>query len=212
MKFKTVLEAVKPPQGSGIIIFDIDDTLVKARGIRIYKTKNGKDVEALTPEQFEKADKEKAKKEGFDFDFRDFRDESKLYSSIVRGQPIIRNLKVLDAHLRAGWDIGFLTARAGESANKKAIRKWLKYKDEDGNLKTIPEERIKYFIAVNDSKRQKEFKNAVQEGETHDAKKFFLGKIQSKYDEVKFVDDSLRNVLKARDVLPKKNVVKAQED
>lgn len=211
MKLKTVLEAVKPPSGSGVIIFDIDDTIVKARGIRIYKTKNGKDIEALTPEEFEKLDKEKAKEKGFDFDFRDFRDNEKLFSSIVRGEPIIRNLKVLDAHLRAGWDVGFLTARGGEEANKSAILKWLKYKDEDGSIKPIPKERIKYFIAVNDPKRQKEFKKAVQEGETHDAKKFFLGKIQDKYDEVKFVDDSLRNVLKAREVLPKKNVVKAQE-
>lgn len=211
MKLKKVMEAIKPPKGNGIIIFDIDDTLTKARGIRIYLTKDGKDVDSFTPEQFEKQDIDGLKEQGYDFDFREFREPNKLFNSIVNGLPIISNLKMLDAHLRAGWDVGFLTARGGENANKSAIQKWLKYRDENGELKPVPEEKMKYFIAVNDPKRIKEYQDSVKEGESHDAKKFFLSKVQDKYDEVKFVDDSKRNLLKARDVLPKKNVVKAQE-
>lgn len=211
MKLKRIVEEIKKPQGKGIIIFDIDDTLVKAKGIRIHLTKDGKDVKSYEPEEFEKLDKKKLREEGYDFDFREFRDPKKLYTSIVKGEPMIKNLKVLDAHLRAGWDVGFLTARGGEAANKKAITDWLKYKTKDGELKSIDKDRIKYFIAVSDDKRVKEFARKAKAGETHDAKKFFLQEIQNKYDEVKFVDDSAANLMKARDVLPKKNVVKAQE-
>lgn len=211
MKLKKLMEEIQEPKGNGIIIFDIDNTLLKPKGIKIYKTKDGKDVKALSPEEFDKLDIKAEKEEGFDFDFREFRNPKKLYASIVKGEPIIKNLKVLDAHLRADWDIGFLTARGGEAANKKAISEWLKYKDKEGNIKQIPKDRVKYFIAVNDEKRQEEFIKKAKAGETFDAKKFFLGEIQKKYDEVKFVDDSAANLMKAREVLPKKNVIRAQE-
>jgi hypothetical protein len=211
MKLRAIIEEIKAPQGNGIIIFDIDDTLVKAKGIHIYMTKDGKDVKSYKPEDFEKLNREKLKKEGYNFDFRDFTNPKKLYSSIVKGEPLIKNLKILDAYLRAGWDVGFLTARGGEEANKKGIKDWLKYKTEDGELKKIPPNKIKFFVAVSDDKRRKEFLKKAKEGETYDAKKFFLKQIQNKYDEVKFVDDSIPNLIKARQVLPKKNVIRAQE-
>lgn len=208
MKLRELLEEIKAPEGSGIIMFDIDDTLVSAVGIKIYKEKNGKLIKALTPEEFAKEDVKKEKTKGFNYNYKDFSDGEKMANSILKGIPKIPNLKMLDAHLRAGWDIGFLTARGGEEANKEAIMKWLKFVDKDGKLKQIPKERIKYFIAVNDKKRINELKKRADVQGDFDAKGVYLKDIQKKYKHVKFIDDDMKNILNARKVLPKKNVVK----
>lgn len=210
MKFKKLVEEIKAPKGKGIIIFDIDDTLTKAKGIYIYKQMDGKDVKKLTPEQFAKEDVKAEKEKGFTYDYRDFDNPNKLYNSIIQGEPIIKNLRVLDAHLRAGWDIGFLTARSGENANKKAINDWLKYRGQNGELKPIPRNRVKYFIAINDPKRKEELKKMAKNKGDFDAKKVYLDDIKKKYDTVKFIDDDDKNIRKAKDVLHKKNVIKAQ--
>lgn len=210
MKLTNLIEEIKYPKGGGIIIFDIDDTLVSAVGVNIYKQKDGKDIKKLTPEEFAKEDVKKEQEKGFTYDYRDFNDENKLYNSIVKGSPIINNLRMLDAHLRAGWDIGFLTARSGESANKRAILDWLKFRDKDGELKPIPQERIKYFIAVNDPKRQRELKQKAMAGD-FDAKGVFLKEIKSKYKNIKFVDDDAKNLVVSRSAIGKKGTIQAHK-
>jgi len=210
MKLRTILEEIKAPVGKGILILDIDDTLVKATGVHIYKKdSSGKDVKKLTPEQFAKEDVKAERAKGFIYDYRDFNNPSKLYTSIIKGAPLIKNLRILDAHIRAGWDIGFLTARGVEDANKKAVMDWLKYRDDYGNLVTVPKKRVKYFIAINDPKRKKELKDRMEAGSDFDAKSVYLKDISKKYDRVKFVDDDLKNIIAARKVLPKKDVIKA---
>jgi len=208
MKLKKLLEEIKPPKGKGIIIFDIDDTLVKGAGVQIYKRKAGEKEKALTPEQFAKEDVKKERANGVIYDYRDFDNPKKMYNSIIKGIPFIKNLKMLDSYMRANWDIGFLTARGAETANKQAIKEWLKYRNKNGDLVPIPEERIKYFIALSDKKRIKELKNRVKASGDFDAKGIYLSDIQKKYDIVKFVDDDMKNILSARKVLPKKNVIK----
>lgn len=210
MNFRKILEEIKPPKGRGIIIFDIDDTLVKATGVYIYKKdRNGKEIAKFTPEQFAKENTKAEREKGFSYDYRDFDNPVKLYNSIIEGEPLVKNLRMLDAHLKAGWDIGFLTARGEEDANKKAIQDWLRYKDKDGNLHTIPQERVKYFIAINDKKRIAEVKSKAESSGDFDAKGIFLGEIKKKYDIVKFVDDDLKNIVAARKVLPKKHIIVA---
>lgn len=210
MKLRKILEEIKPPKGKGIIILDIDDTLVKATGVYIYKKDpKGKEIKRFTPEQFAKENVSAEKSKGFSYDYRDFDDPNKLYTSIVKGIPIIKNLNMMDAHIRAGWDIGFLTARGVEDANKKAILDWLLYRNKNKELVPIPKDRVKYFIAVNDKKRKEELKRKVDITGDFDAKGVFLKEIQEKYNIVKFVDDDMKNILSARKVLPKKNVVVA---
>lgn len=210
MKLFKILEEIKAPVGKGIIVFDIDDTLVKATGVYIYKKdQKGKEIARFTPEQFAKEDTKKEREKGFSYDYRDFDNPVKLYNSIIEGEPLIKNLRMLDAHLRSGWDIGFLTARGEEKANKKAILKWLQYRDENGNLAPIPEKRIKYFIAINDKKRIQELKDRMDTAGDFDAKRIFLGDIKKKYDIVKFVDDDLKNIISAKKTLHKKNVIVA---
>lgn len=210
MRLRSILEEIKPPEGKGILILDIDDTLVRATGVYIYKKdKNGKEVAKFEPEDFAKEDVKAERAKGFSYDYRDFDNPEKLYNSIIEGEPLIKNLKIFDAHINAGWDIGFLTARGVESANKAAIFEWLKYRDKKGNLIPLPKERVKYFIAINDPKRQAEVKKRLESGGDFDVKGIYLQDIQKAYDRVKFVDDDLKNVISARKVLPKKDVIVA---
>ncbi len=209
MRLRNLIEEIKKPVGKGIIIFDIDDTLVKAKDIFIYKMKDGKEVGKFTPDQFAKQDVKAEMAKGYTYDYRDFDNPDKLYTSIMKGEPLFKNLNMMDAHMRAGWDIGFLTARGMEQANKKAIKDWLLYRNEKGELVPIPEERVKYFIAVNDLDRKKELAKMAKSGGDFDAKGVYLNEIKKKYDVVKFVDDDMKNVLKARSVLPKKDVIVA---
>lgn len=210
MKFRKIVEEIKAPRGKGILMLDIDDTLVKATGVYIYKKDpKGKEIRKFSPEQFAKEHTKGERAKGFSYDYRDFDNPSKLYTSIIKGEPLIKNLKMMDAHIRAGWDIGFLTARGVEDANKKAIEDWLLYRDREGNLAPIPKGRVKYFIAINDPKRIAEVKRKADSSGDFDAKGVFLKEIRKKYDIVKFVDDDLKNIIAARKVLPKKNVIVA---
>ena len=116
-------EENKLPNGvTGIAVFDIDDTLVKANSsvIKIYKSVNGREIAISTAQFATDPDKEKmgknvvyynktneAPSEGIAFSIREFRDPTKVYNSITQGTPIIRNLRILDDKIKAGWDIAF---------------------------------------------------------------------------------------------------------
>lgn len=192
------------PEGkTGILVMDIDDTLVKANPnvIKCYKSVNGKE-QPLTTAQFA-TDPDKAKmgknvkmynmpedapSEGIAFSIREFRDPTKVYNSIVKGTPIVTNLRIMDDKLKHGWDIAFLTARGLQGVVTQALTDFLKTKDKNNKLVPIGEQFKKALsAAVNDE----DIKYAGRDD--GEKKANVLRKIALKYDKVVFIDDDLRN-------------------
>lgn len=204
-------EAIKPlPKSvSGLIVFDIDDTLLKVKpdSIKIYKKdpNTGKEV-ALTTGEFA-IDPDIANHRDW-FDFRDFRNELKVYNSIIEGTPLIKNLKIMDSYIKAGYHFCFLTARGCEEAVKKALKDFLRYRDEDGNLKEL-EDIFKDTLshAIND-----EFKDYPGKSDA-EKKANVLKELCKKYDKVIFVDDDTKNIQYARGLqLDNLKVIQAWKD
>ena len=192
-----IVEAIKklPNSVSGIIVFDIDDTLLKVNPdvIKIYKQTDNGEI-SLTTEEFAKdpdaADPERKKL----FDLRDFRDPVKVYNSIISGTPLIKNLKIMDSYIEAGYDFCFLTARGCEETVKKALNDFLRVKDNaTGELKelgNIFKQTLSH--AVNDEyKKYPGASDAEKKGNV-------LKSLCKKYDKVVFVDDDTKNVRTAK--------------
>ena len=204
-----IFEKIKelPDSIKGLIVFDIDDTILKVNPalMKIYKKEPGKDEIALTTEEFAKDPDASIQSHRSWFDYRDFRDPIKVYNSIISGTPLIKNLKIMDDYIKAGYDFCFLTARGCEDIIKKAIGDFLKFRDEDGALKELGDSFKKTFShAVNDEIKK-------YPGET-DAKKKgnILKKLCKEYDKVVFVDDDHKNVSTARGLnIPNLKVIKA---
>lgn len=192
-------EAIKklPNSVSGIIVFDIDDTLLKVNPdvIKIYKQTDKGEI-ALTTEEFAKdpdaSDPERKKL----FDLRDFRDPVKVYNSIISGTPLIKNLKIMDSYIEAGYDFCFLTARGCEETVKKGLNDFLRVKDNaTGELKelgNIFKQTLSH--AVND-----EYKKYPGDSDA-EKKGNVLKSLCKKYDKVVFVDDDTKNVRAAKDL------------
>jgi len=206
-----IIESIKrlPKSVKGIIVFDIDDTLLKVDSsmMSIYKTVNGKTIK-LSTEDFAKdpdaADPSKKKL----FDLKDFYDPVKVYNSIISGTPLISNLKIMDAYIRAGYDFCFLTARGCEEIIKKALEDFLEFRDEDGKLKELGNIFKKTFShAVNDEIKK-------YPGKTDAEKKAnVLRTLCKQYDKVVFVDDDHKNVSAARELnIPNLTVIKAWDE
>jgi len=207
-----ILEHIKnlPNNVKGLVVFDIDDTILKVDSslMKIYKKEPNKTEIGLTTDEFAK-DPDAGDPDKLDwFDYRDFRDPIKVYNSIISGTPLIKNLKIMDNYINAGYDFCFLTARSCEDTVKKAISDFLLFKDEDGSLKKLGDIFKKSIShAVND-----EFKKYP--GKTDAEKKAkILIKLCKKYDKVVFVDDDKKNV-NAANKLNIKNlkVIKASEE
>ena len=204
-KIKDLPESIK-----GLIVFDIDDTILKVNPslMKVYKQEPGKQEVALTTEEFAKdPDAADPNKKSW-FDYRDFKDPVKVYNSIITGTPLIKNLKIMDDYIKAGYDFCFLTARGCEEIIKKAIGDFLKFRDEDGALKNLGKIFKKTFShAVND-----EIKNYP--GTTDAEKKGkVLTKLCKQYDRVVFVDDDIKNVSAARNLNIKNlKVIKAWDE
>lgn len=203
----SILEKIKnlPATISGIIIFDIDDTLLKVdkSQISVYKREPGKKEVALSTDDFAKDKDAELHPEWFDY--RDFKDPIKVYDSIISGTPLLRNLRILDDYVNAGYDFCFLTARSCEEIIKKALDDFLKIRDMNGELKKLGNSFKKTLShAVND-----ESKNYP--GSTDAEKKAnIIKELSSQYDRVVFVDDDKKNVSAARDMkLPNLKVIKA---
>jgi FMN phosphatase YigB (HAD superfamily) len=187
-----IFEAIKklPKHISGVIVFDIDDTLLKVDKsmVCVYKqTPNGK-IKISTEEFAKDPDAGDASKKHL-FDLSDFRDPKKVYSSIINGTPIIKNLKIMDSYINAGYDFCFLTARGAEDVVKQALDDFLKVKCEDGTLRKLGNIFKKTIShAVND-----EYKKYP--GKTDAEKKAnVLLKLCKDYDKVVFVDDDDKNL------------------
>lgn len=207
-----IIEKIKPLPSSikGLIVFDIDDTILKVNPsvMGIYKKKPGEPEIRLTTDEFAKdPDAEDETKKDW-FDYRDFRDPNKVYSSIISGTPLIRNLRIMDDYIQAGYDFCFLTARSCEDVIKKAIGEFLKFRNEEGALQELGDSFKETFShAVND-----EFKQYP--GKTDAEKKAnILKDLCKEYDRVIFVDDDHKNVSAARNLkISNLKVVKAWED
>lgn len=187
---------------TGILVLDIDDTLLKANPnvIKIYKSVDGKE-QPLSTEQFATdLDKKAMGKNvrmydkvppatGIAFSIREFRNPTKVYESITKGTPIVRNLRLMDDYLNRGWDICFLTARGLQSTVEQALDKFLLHKTKDGEFIKIGEQFKKALsAAVNDE----DIKYAgIDDG---DKKARILKKLSQKYTYVKFLDDDERNL------------------
>ena len=174
----------------GIVVFDIDDTLLRCDpdSIHVYKKDpfTGEET-ALTTAEFALDPDAHDHKDWFDY--REFNDEEKVYQSILKGTPILKNLKLMDAYIKAGYKFCFLTARGCEDTIKSALREFLRYKDDNGNLREL--ENIfkdKYSHAIND--KYKEYP-----GDTDAEKKAnVLRDLCKKFDKVIFVDDNANNL------------------
>ena len=198
----------KLPYGkTGIVVFDIDDTLIQADEdvMSIGKCVNGdrKHKISLSTEEFAQDPDAKEHKDWFDFS--DFQNPQKVVQSIIKGTPLLKNLRILDAYLNAGYEFCFLTARGCEDAVKYAIQTVIKYRDDKGVLNNI----APYFnkdvsAAINDS-------NKEYDGRTDAEKKSnVLKEICSKFDYVVFVDDDNKNVAQAKELnLNNLTVIKA---
>lgn len=191
---------------SGLIVFDIDDTLLKAnvKDFHIYKKVDGKEI-ALTTDEFAKdpdaVDPDKLHKL---FDYRDFGTPEKVYNSIITGTPLLRNLRILDDYVAAGYDFCFLTARQCEEVVKKAIDSFLRVR-RDGILQELGDAFNKTLShAVNDEVKK-------YPGRTDAEKKAnILIKLCQTHDKVVFVDDDRKNVNAAINLnIPNLKVIKA---
>ena len=204
----------------GLVVFDTDDTLVKANPnvIKVYKSINGKEI-ALSTAQFA-TDKDKAAMgknvkmynttadapaTGIAFSIREFRDPKKVYDSIVKGTPILANLRLMDNYVQKGWHVSFLTARGLEGTVAKALSNFLRTKNQSGKLVPLGDSFKKAIsAAVNDE----DIKYAgIDDG---DKKGRVLRRLCSYYNYVVFVDDDARNI-NAANALGLKNlkVIKA---
>ena len=207
-----ILERVKdlPNSVKGLIVFDIDDTILKVDSslMSIYKKEPGKPEVALSTDEFAKdPDAADINKRSW-FDYRDFNDPVKVYNSIISGTPLIKNLRIMDDYIKAGYDFCFLTARACEETIKKAIKDFLKFRDEDGALKELGNTFKETFShAINDSEKKYPGKSDAEK------KALVLTKLCKEYDKVVFVDDDTKNVRAARGLnIDNLKVIKAWDE
>jgi 2-hydroxy-3-keto-5-methylthiopentenyl-1-phosphate phosphatase len=177
-------------RGNSLLLLDIDDTLVKAKNIFVYK-KTDKGEIALTPEQYAK-EKITPETKGL-YDFREFRDPDKVANSIKTGLPIISNLKLVDKYINNGWTIGIITARGMEEVIYKSLREWLMYRNKTGNLQEIGDKLVRGLVhAINDTEKR-------YLGNTDFEKKAnVIKELAKRYDRILLIDDDIKNINAAK--------------
>ena len=198
MRLKEFLtEAVQPSlQGKNyMLLLDLDDTLVTATGIFIYKKLPDGKEQVLTPVEFAKEKVTEKNKENYDL--RDFRNADKVKQSIIKGKPIIKNLKLMDQHHKAGWTIGILTARGMEDVVYDALANWLMVYDyREKKLKPVADVLKRDFVAaISDAKYEQVFKGMAH----FDRKVAKIKELLKKFDYIKFLDDDMKNIKAVRD-------------
>ena len=191
----------------GLVVFDIDDTLVRANPnvIKIYKSVNGHETTLSTAQYATDKDKEamgknikmyntteEAPKEGIAFSIRDFRNPQKVFDSITKGTPILANLRLMDDYIQKGWEISFLTARGLQSTVTKALKSYLKTR-KGGKLVPVGKA---FNDAVSAAVNDEDIKYiGVDDG---DKKGRILKLLCTYYNYVIFVDDDMRNIAAAK--------------
>jgi len=182
MKFNEII-SLEEGKRKKLLLLDIDDTIVKAKNIYIYKNISGQEIK-LTPEQFSQenvtADNEHM------YDFREFRDAEKISGSIKTGEPIIHVLKYMDRLISKGYKIGILTARGMENIIRTTLQSWLMY-NKRGQLKNIGSKLEEVFAVGDEIKKYKGSTSAER-------KAFVIKDLAAKYDKIIFVDDDDKNI------------------
>lgn len=163
------------------VVFDIDDTLLKAPGIFIKKISSDGNTILLTTSQFA-THKLPANST---YSFEDFECPIKNSSSIVNGTPIYSNLLLLQKCIEMNHDIAILTARRLEDNTHKAINIFLK--NHLGTAYTIQRD---LMFSVNDSKYGTMIPTARR-------KLSILQKLADKYHSVLYIDDDDLNIATA---------------
>lgn len=209
-KVVSILEETRPiKEGTGCILLDIDDCLLQAdkNSIGIWKEEPGKKPIRLSSEEYAKDPDSATHKEWFNY--KEFRDPEKVYNSIVNGTPLLRQLRLMDQHVRAGYHIAFLTARGLQDVVDKALRAFLKYRNSKGELVAIGD-KLKSDIsaAVNDMKWVEAYPGVGDP----EKKAVVIKNICKKYNKVKFVDDDSKNIEFAKSLkLPNLQVIQASK-
>jgi hypothetical protein len=201
-----LLEGTKVPEGKKyVLLLDLDDCLLTANNIHIIKIfPDGREV-ALTPDEYAKKNREQDKLDGVKYDYREFRDSKKVANSIISATPVLRNLRIVDSHINNGWTIGVLTARGLEDTVYYAVKKWLMYRDSDGELKAIGDKLTRELThAVNDGSK-------VYSGlNDFDKKANVIRQYAKKFDRVKFLDDDKANLSAVRTMAKEEGLTNVQ--
>ena len=173
-----------------LILLDLDDTLVEAAEIFIYKQLPSGEEIALSPSEYADEEVEDIDNLDITYDYRDFENPRKVKRSIKKGQPIVANLEIMDELLKKGYDIGILTARGMEDIIFNTLHEWLMIKDNNGELIPIGD-RLKRenVIAVNDSKYTE-----LEKYTDYQKKSIMINKLLDQYDEIIFIDDDNKNI------------------
>jgi len=189
----TLFEENPVPEGEKrIALFDIDMTLLRAGNIYIHKIFDGKDI-PLTPKQYAEENVKEELAKGIKYDMREFRDPVLVKQSIESGNPIIKNLKIVNDHKKKGWHVGILTARGLEDVIHEAINKWVMFQKDKGIMDRVGKVFVKNLVhAINDEAK-------VYPGTSDFEKKAnVIKKYASKFDKVKFIDDDDKNIRAVR--------------
>lgn len=192
-----VEELITEGKGKNLLLLDIDDTLLKAEGIYIYrKLPSDKKEVVLTPDEYAKDPNTKNQENKKYYDYRDFRNPEKVASSIKLGNPIIPNLKIVDNYVNNGWEIGVLTARGMEDIIHKSIKDFLQIRNPEGELEDVGEKIARGLVfAVNDS--IKKYQGATDS----EKKKNVILDLIEKYDRVWLIDDDDKNINAVNDLV-----------
>lgn len=182
-----------------ILVLDIDDTILKANmsDLTVWKAYSSGKREAMSTEDFAKdpdaaLSPDELDELGISYDFSEFNNPINIKKSIMQGTPLVKNLRLMDAHLEADWDLAFLTARSQEDAVYDALLHFLKFYSNSEFLPINKYLKRDCCAAINDTTR-------IYPGVTVAEKKAnVLRKLCAEYNQVAFVDDDLRNVQYAR--------------
>lgn len=172
---------------NNLFIADIDDTLLKSSKEQIAVIKNTPNGKIrLSSEEYAK---DPDSKNETLFSFEEFRDPDKIYNSIVSGKPLVRNLKIMDKYLNKGYGLSILSARSHQKIVLEAIKKFLLYKDKNGNFEKIDNKIIdKVCACTNDTQFINIGKN------TPERKAKVITEISKQFDKIVFMDDCKNNL------------------
>ena len=180
--------------GKNLLLLDIDDTLLSAQGMFIYRTaEHPKGAKKLTPAEYAKEPVTPETKKFYSY--KDFRNAEKVGNSIKLGIPIIKNLKIMDNYINNGWTIGVLTARGMEDVIFKSMKAFLQFRNPKGDLQEIGDKLVRNLVhAVNDD--NKHYKG----GTDFEKKKNVMLSLLDKYDRVWLIDDDSKNIKAVNDL------------
>ena len=187
-----------------LILLDLDDTLVEAAEIFIYKQlPNGEEIR-LTPSEYADEDVENT---DATYDYRDFNNPKTVKRSIKKGQPIVPNLEIMDELLKKGYDIGILTARGMEDVIYSTLREWLMIRDKNGELTPIGDKLSRENVfAVNDPKYTE-----LEKYTDYQKKSIMINDLLDDYDEIIFIDDDNKNLKEMHKLKQALNTIKANK-